>query len=188
MTDWPYRALYEMAASWNAARRNEVIDVALQSQNAVAMNCCEIFGARLMFSTSSWTSAPIAIFTVIGGASSSAKITRRRSALRRRTLITEAGLADRIRGIDCSGPVTRWRRCPLPGAQYLLPFAARSRFLFKMDFAEAEYMARLRSRRERALQLSQNCLGNEGKDERARTRARTVDGATPPWIEDPLQR
>ena len=32
-----------------------------------------------------------------------------------------------------------------PAAHYLLPFAARSRFLFKMDFAEAEYIARLRS-------------------------------------------
>ena len=30
---------------------------------------------------------------------------------------------------------------PAPGADYLLPFAARSRFLFKMDFAEAEYIA-----------------------------------------------
>jgi hypothetical protein len=30
------------------------------------------------------------------------------------------------------------RRLTQPGAQYLLPFGARSRFLFKMDFAEAE--------------------------------------------------
>jgi hypothetical protein len=29
---------------------------------------------------------------------------------------------------------------PAPAAHYLLPFGARSRFLFKMDFAEAEYM------------------------------------------------
>ena len=36
-------------------------------------------------------------------------------------------------------------RLPAPGAHYLLPFGARSRFLFKMDFAEAEYIARLRS-------------------------------------------
>ena len=44
--------------------------------------------------------------------------------------------------------MTRWlraRRLPAPGAHYLLPFAARSRFLFKMDFAEAEYLTRLRS-------------------------------------------
>ena len=32
VTDRPYRELYEMACSWSAARRNEVIDVALQSR------------------------------------------------------------------------------------------------------------------------------------------------------------
>lgn len=34
---------------------------------------------------------------------------------------------------------------PAPGAHYLLPFGALGRFLFKMDFAEAEYIARVRS-------------------------------------------
>ena len=37
------------------------------------------------------------------------------------------------------------KKLPGPAAQYLLPFGARSRFLFKMDFAEADYIARLRS-------------------------------------------
>ncbi len=32
VTPWPYRMLYEMASSWSAARRNEVIDVALRSR------------------------------------------------------------------------------------------------------------------------------------------------------------
>ncbi len=36
-------------------------------------------------------------------------------------------------------------RLPEPGSHYLLPLATRSRFLFKMDFAEAEYISRLRS-------------------------------------------
>jgi hypothetical protein len=34
---------------------------------------------------------------------------------------------------------------PQPGSHYLIPFGACSRFLFKMDFAEAEYISRLRS-------------------------------------------
>ena len=34
---------------------------------------------------------------------------------------------------------------PEPASHYLLPFGARSRFLFKMDFAEAEYISKLRS-------------------------------------------
>ena len=34
---------------------------------------------------------------------------------------------------------------PEPGSHYLLPFGTRSRFLFKMDFAEADYIVWLRS-------------------------------------------
>ena len=43
------------------------------------------------------------------------------------------------------GALAAMRGLPAPGAEYLLPFGARSRFLFKMDFAEAEYISRLRS-------------------------------------------
>ena len=32
VTDWPYRELYELASAWSAARRNEVLDVALRSR------------------------------------------------------------------------------------------------------------------------------------------------------------
>jgi thymidylate synthase ThyX len=80
------------------------------------------------------------------------------------------------------------RRLPQPAAQYLLPFAARSRFLFKMDFAELEYIAKLRSgvkghfsyrkvawEMKQALEAADPILGG------------LVD-ATPPWVEDPLKR
>jgi hypothetical protein len=69
-----------------------------------------------------------------------------------------------------------------------MPFGARSRFLFKMDFAEAEYISRVRSGvkghfsyREIAWEMKQRitevepALGN------------LID-ATPPWVEDPLVR
>jgi thymidylate synthase ThyX len=77
---------------------------------------------------------------------------------------------------------------PHPSAQYLLPFAARSRFLFKMDFAELEYISRLRSgvkghfsyrkvawEMKRALDKVDPLLGS-------------LVTATPPWVEDPLKR
>ena len=77
---------------------------------------------------------------------------------------------------------------PAPGAQYLLPFAARSRFLFKMDFAEAEYIARLRSGvkghfsyRKIAWEMKQKMSALEPELGR-------LMEATPPWVEDPLQR
>jgi hypothetical protein len=77
---------------------------------------------------------------------------------------------------------------PAPGAHYAVPFAARSRFLFKMDFAEAEYIARLRSGvkghfsyRKIAWEMKQKMMLVEPELGR-------LMEATPPWIEDPLQR
>jgi hypothetical protein len=74
------------------------------------------------------------------------------------------------------------------GAEYLLPFGARSRFLFKMDFAEAEYISRLRSGVKghfsyREIAWEMKCRMDELEPELGRL----ID-ATPPWIEDPLKR
>jgi thymidylate synthase ThyX len=80
------------------------------------------------------------------------------------------------------------RSLPAPGSHYLMPFAARSRFLFKMDFAEAEYIARLRSGvkghfsyREVAWKIKQKMTAIEPE------LGRLIE-ATPPWVEDPLER
>ncbi len=77
---------------------------------------------------------------------------------------------------------------PAPGSHYLLPFGARSRFLFKMDFAEAEYIARVRSGvkghfsyRKIAWQMKEK-LGQLEPE-----LGRQIE-ATPPWVEDPLKR
>ena len=77
---------------------------------------------------------------------------------------------------------------PAPGSHYLLPLAARSRFLFKMDFSEAEYISRLRSGvkghfsyRNIAWQMKEKMAALEPE------LARYID-ATPPSVEDPLQR
>ncbi|MCU1261533.1 MAG: alternative thymidylate synthase-like protein, partial [Bryobacterales bacterium] len=84
--------------------------------------------------------------------------------------------------------LAKMRELPPPGAHYLLPFGARSRFLFKMDFAEAEYISRVRSGvkghfsyREIAWEMKQQI---ELQDP---VLGRLID-ATPPWIEDPLKR
>jgi thymidylate synthase ThyX len=79
-------------------------------------------------------------------------------------------------------------KLPQPAAQYLLPFAARSRFLFKMDFAELEYISRLRSGvkghfsyRKVAWEMKQALAGLDPA-------LAAVVHATPPWVEDPLKR
>jgi thymidylate synthase ThyX len=77
---------------------------------------------------------------------------------------------------------------PQPARQYLLPFGARSRFLFKMDFAEVEYISRVRSGvkghfsyREIAWEMKQRVAETEPE-------LAAIIQATPPWIEDPLKR
>jgi hypothetical protein len=77
---------------------------------------------------------------------------------------------------------------PEPGSHYLLPFATKARFLFKMDFAEAEYISRLRSGVKGHFSYRRIAwLMKEKMTELEPELGRLME-ATPPWIEDPLQR
>ena len=103
------------------------------------------------------------------------------------TLVTESG-AGEVYESAMNSALETMRGLPAAGREYLLPFGARSRFLFKMDFAEAEYISKLRSGvkghfsyREIAWEMKQRLAGIEPE------LARLID-ATPPWIEDPLKR
>jgi len=80
------------------------------------------------------------------------------------------------------------RRLPAPGAHYLLPFGARSRFLFKMDFAEAEYISRLRSGVKGHFSYREIAWQMKVKMEELEPELGRLIEATPPWIEDPLRR
>jgi hypothetical protein len=80
------------------------------------------------------------------------------------------------------------RRLPEPGAHYLLPFGARSRFLFKMDFAEAEYMSRLRSGVKGHFSYREIAWEMKCRMEALEPELGRLIQATPPWVEDPLRR
>ena len=186
VTDWPYRALYETAMGWSTARRNEVIDVALHSRT---QRNELLRGFR---------SAPY-VYDIVMDIGAYRDLHRHRRCQQFRQnysgrlgfetpeAIDAAGLRGRYE--ELIGDVQRTAASlPQPGAQYLLPFAMRSRFLFKMDFAEAEYMARLRSGvkghfsyRKIAWEMKQKMSALEPELGR-------LMEATPPWIEDPLQR
>jgi thymidylate synthase ThyX len=186
VTDWPYRELYELADSWSAARRNEVLDVALQSRS------------RRDELLRNFRGAPY-VFDIIMDIGAYRDLHRHRRCQQFRqsysahlgfetpVAIREAGLSEGYQAL-----ITQARSAldslPQPGAQYLLPFATRSRFLFKMDFAEAEYIARLRSGvkghfsyRKIAWEVKQKMSALEPELGR-------LMEATPPWEEDPLQR
>jgi len=80
------------------------------------------------------------------------------------------------------------RRFPAPAAHYLLPFGARSRFLFKMDFAEAEYIAHLRSGVKGHFSYREIAWEMKRKMEQVEPELGRLMEATPPWVEDPLRR
>jgi thymidylate synthase ThyX len=80
------------------------------------------------------------------------------------------------------------RRLPALGAHYLLPFGARSRFLFKMDFAEAEYIARLRSGVKGHFSYREIAWEMKRRMEQTEPELGRLMEATPPWVEDPLRR
>jgi thymidylate synthase ThyX len=184
--DWPYRELYETAISWTAARRNEVIDVALQSRTK---------RDELL---RNFRSEPY-VFDIVMDIGAYRDLHRHRRCQQFRQsysaklgyetpdAIVLAGLSERYAAL-LSHVCNLSAKLPAPGAHYLLPFAARSRFLFKMDFAEAEYVARLRSGvkghfsyRKIAWEMKQKMSALEPELGR-------LMKATPPWVEDPLQR
>jgi thymidylate synthase ThyX len=186
VTDWPYRELYEEASVWSAARRNEVIDVALQSRtrrDELPRNFrCEPY-----------------VFDIVMDIGAYRDLHRHRRCQQFRQdystklgfetphAIEAAGLGERYAAL-LSHSSNVAAALPAPGSHYLIPFAARSRFLFKMDFAEAEYIARLRSGvkghfsyRKIAWQMKQKMSSLEPE-------LGHLMEATPPWVEDPLQR
>jgi thymidylate synthase ThyX len=81
-----------------------------------------------------------------------------------------------------------FEKLPKPGAEYILPFATRGRFLFKMDFAEAEYISRLRSGVKGHISYRRIAWEMREKMREVEPLLGSWMEATPPWEEDPLVR
>ncbi len=186
VTDRSFRELYELATGWNDSRRAEVIDVALQSRTS---------RDELL---RNYRSGPYA-FDFIMDIGAYRDLHRHRRCHQFRQAYTTAFGYELPQGLEGSGLTSAFRgpmdrvfalfnQLPPPDRDYLLPFATRSRFLFKMDFAEAEYISRLRSGVKG--HFSYRRLAWEMKE--ALTKVDPELGrlinATPPWVEDPLQR
>jgi thymidylate synthase ThyX len=184
--DRPFRALYELAQGWSEAQRREVIDVALRSRTRRD----ELLR---QFRTATF------VYDIVMDIGAYRDLHRHRRcqqfrqpysfALGHETpdTIREAGLeADFAAAMDAARAVHA--QLPGPAREYIVPFGARSRFLFKMDFAEAEYIARLRSGVKG--HFSYRRIAWEMKrrmDELEPALGRLIE-ATPPEIEDPLTR
>jgi hypothetical protein len=186
VTNRPFRELYEMMRGWNAARRNEVIDVALRSRTRRDDLLREFRGG-------------LYAFDIVMDIGAYRDLHRHRRCQQFRQayggglgydtpeVLAEAGLKETYDAL-MSETFAVISSLPASAAHYLLPFAARSRFLFKMDFAEAEYIARLRSGVKghfsyRKVAWEMKCKMDQIEPELGR-----LMEATPPWVEDPLRR
>jgi thymidylate synthase ThyX len=186
VTDRPFRDLYETACGWSQRLRAEVIDVALQSRTRRDEILGGFRGGLYVYD-----------MTIDVGAYRDLHRHRRCQKFRQEysgklgfdtpTLVTDAG-ADEIYENAMRQAFEAMHRLPQPGAHYLLPFGARSRFLFKMDFAEAEYISRLRSGVKGHFSYRQIAWQMKQKMEELEPELGRLIDATPPWVEDPLKR
>jgi hypothetical protein len=102
-------------------------------------------------------------------------------------LLAEAG-ALKIYTSAMDAALAMMRHLPDQARPYLLPFGARSRFLFKMDFAEVEYISRVRSGVKGHFSYRQIAWEMKKRVEEIEPELARLIDATPPWVEDPLKR
>ncbi len=185
-TDRPFRELYELAAGWGAAMRREVLDLAVRSRGE-RDELLRAFRGGLF------------VYDLVMDIGAYRDLHRHRRCQQYRQpysaelgyetprALSEAGLDGEYRAL-MEETLGTARSLPQTVSHYLLPFGARSRFLFKMDFAEADYMCRVRtgvkghfSYREIAWEMKEKMVQLEPE------LGRLIE-ATPPWVEDPLRR
>jgi thymidylate synthase ThyX len=182
----PYRHLYDSVASWSAARRAEVIDVAVRSKTRRDELLRSFRGGLYVYD-----------MVMDIGAYRDLHRHRRCQQFRQEyttmlgystpRALNDAGLSDSYSAAIEAARVTV-SQLPQPAAQYVLPFATRSRFLFKMDFAEAEYISRLRSGVKGHFSYREVAWKMKEKMEQLEPELGRLIDATPPWVEDPLKR
>ncbi len=186
VTDRPFRDLYEIACAWGDELRAEVLNVALRSRSRRDDLLAGFRGGLYAYDLS-----------IDIGAYRDLHRHRRCQKFRQAysghlgydtpALIAEAG-ASEIYASAMTDAFDTLHRLPAPGSHYLLPFGARSRFLFKMDFAEVEYIARVRSGVKGHFSYREIAWEMKRKMEELEPELGRLIQATPPSVEDPLTR
>lgn len=186
VTDRPFRELYEMAQNWSTSRKNEVIDVALGSRTKRDDLLRGFRGGPY-------------VYDIVMDIGAYRDLHRHRRCQQYRQAYSgrlgyDTPEAIRASGLTAlyeetmGGALRTMEELPSPASHYLLPFGARSRFLFKMDFAEAEYISRLRSGVKGHFSYRQVAWEMKQRMEALEPELGRLMEATPPWIEDPLTR
>ena len=185
VTGRPFRELYEWARGVSAAVREEVIGVALESRTREEL----LRGFR----------GGLYCYDIVMDVGAYRDFHRHRRCQQYRqaytghlgydtpAAITDAGLTGAY-DATMKAVWAAMSSLPQPAAQYLLPFGARSRFLFKMDFAEAEYISKLRSGVKGHFSYRNIAWRMKEEMEKVEPELGKLIKATPPWVEDPLVR
>jgi thymidylate synthase ThyX len=186
VTSRPFRELYDLACGWSDRQRAEVIDVALASRSPRDAILENFRGGLYAYD-----------FVMDVGAYRDLHRHRRCQQFRQDysghlgfdtpKLVAQAGVTEVFQSA-LQAALDVMHRLPGPAAHYLLPFGARSRFLFKMDFAEAEYISRLRSGVKGHFSYREIAWEMKCKMEQLEPELGRLIEATPPWVEDPLNR
>jgi thymidylate synthase ThyX len=182
VTAWPFRALIETVAEWSDERRIEVLEAALKSRGKRDDLLREFRGGQYCFD-----------MMIDIGAYRDLHRHRRcqqfRQAYSGKLGFDTPALAPHAAYQPAMEAVFRAiEQLPQPAAQYLMPFGARSRFLFKMDFAEAEYISRVRSGVKGHFSYRRIAWEMKQRIEEHEPSLGRLINATPPWEEDPLKR
>ncbi len=186
VTDRPYRELYELVRGWSPALRAEVLDVALRSR----AERDELLRA--------FRGGPY-VFDLVIDIGAYRDLHRHRRCHQFRQAFS-AGLGfDTPKVLLAAGLAAPYEAAMQealetlallrePGAHYLLPFGARSRFLFKMDFAETEYLCRLRTGVKGHFSYRDIAWQMKLRMEQLEPELGRLIQAIPPWVDEPLTR
>ena len=186
VTDRPYRELYQIAQFWPRTRLEEVVGVALGARGKRDELLREFRGG-------------IYVYDMLIDIGAYRDLLRHRRCQQYRQAYTwahgwetpaavvEAGAGEIYESAMREAAAVA-AGLPQPGAQYLTALGARSRFLFKMDFAEAEYISKLRSGVKGHFSYRQVAWEMKLRMEDLEPELGRLMEATPPWVEDPLTR
>lgn len=186
VTDRPYRELYEAALEWSAGRREELLAAALGTHD------------KRTELPRHFRSAPY-VFDIVMDIGAYRDFHRHRRCQQFRQQYTNRLGYETPEAIGKCGLEPFYTKVlsevdaalgklSQPAAQYLLPLGARSRFLFKMDFAELEYISRLRSGVKGHFSYRKVAWEMKQALEKIEPSLAQLIDATPPWVEDPLKR
>ena len=190
VTEHPFRVILDAVGGWSTARKLEVLDTALEGRH-LRDELMQPFRSGYRY-----------VFDIVCDIGAYRDMHRHRRCQQIRQSFSDRLGCERPELLDQAGvgeifdralAATAAARAAIraasePASHYLLPFAARCRSLFKMDFAEAEYIIRVRSGVKGHISYRKVAWEMRERIREAEPDLGRLLHATPPWEQDALTR